>query len=114
MEQAASITTSNLLGIGWLSEINLTGNFDADWRRKVACACATRMENARWPPHNAPRRIRLAHFSRGAKVGAWAPHPFGFWLINGGLLWLTKNRSTATSGLKEKWDRHSCLSRIYR
>src|SRR5882762_6748698 len=84
MEQAASITTSNLLGIGWLSEINLTGNSDADWRRKVACACATRMESAGWPPHNAPRRIRLAQLSRGAKVGACVPHPFGFWFINGG------------------------------
>src|ERR1700682_6757067 len=28
----------------------------------------------------------------------------------GGLLWLTKNRSTTASGLKKKWDRHSCLS----
>src|ERR1700731_599949 len=110
MEQAANITTSNLLGIGWLSETNLTGNSDADWRRKVACGCAARMESAGWPPHYAPRRIRLAPVSRGAKVGAWVPHPFGSWSTKGGLLWLTKNRSTTTSGLKKKRDRHSCLS----
>src|SRR5467141_5209514 len=112
MEQAASITTRNLLGIGWLSETNLTENSDADWGKKVACGFEWRVPGGRpimhqeefgWPIFRAARKLGPGHLI-----------PLGFGSSDGGLLWLTKNRSTTTSGLKKKWDRHSCLSRIYR
>src|SRR5260370_3395699 len=36
MTQTVNIATIIFLGIGRFSEVNLTGNSDADWRRKVA------------------------------------------------------------------------------
>ena len=51
-----------------------------------------------------------SNFRAARKLGPGDLIPFGFGSSMGGLLWLTKNRSTTTSGLKKKWDRHSCLS----
>ena len=70
MEQAASITTSNLLGIGWLSETNLTENSDADWGKKVACGFEWRVPGGRpimhqeefgWPIFRAARKLGPGH-----------------------------------------------------